>query len=182
VNASYTAGLDRSGDSTAFEVIFTTHYESIARAIARVVHDNGRAEELAVETFWKLSGRTEMHGADDAQVRGWLHRTALRLALDELRRRARRTRYESLLGLLRMSRRPSTPDELFSSQQEQGRVRFVLAKLPVRDAELLLLRHDGASYDEMARSLELNSASIGTLLSRAQTAFRKEYVKHYGER
>jgi RNA polymerase sigma-70 factor (ECF subfamily) len=74
-----------------------------------------------------------------------------------------------------------TPDELFSSSQEQGRVRAVLASLPERQAELLLLRHDGASYGELASSLDMNPASVGTLLSRAQQAFRKEYVNRYGE-
>ena len=71
---------------------------------------------------------------------------------------------------------------MFSAAQEQGRVRSVLARIPARQAELLLLRHDGASYGELASTLELNPASIGTLLSRAQQAFRKEYIKRYGER
>ena len=47
------AGLDPAASD--FETIFETHYESTARAIARVIHDNGRAEELAVEAFLKLS-------------------------------------------------------------------------------------------------------------------------------
>jgi len=50
-----------------------------------------------------------------------------------------------------------------------------------RQAELLLLRSDGHSYDELAGSLSLNPASVGTLLSRAKQAFRKEYVKRYSE-
>ena len=162
-----------------FETIFAAHYESTARAIARVIHDNGRAEELAVETFWKLSRNPQ---AQSERVSGWLHRTAIRLALDELRRRARRTRYEGLLAMLHMTGHPRTPDELFSAEQEQGRVRAVLACMSLRQAELLLLRHDGASYDELASSLEIHPASVGTLLSRAQQAFRKEYIKRYGER
>jgi len=162
-----------------FETIFAAHYESTARAIARVIHDNDRAEELAVETFWKLSRNPQ---AQSERVSGWLHRTAIRLALDELRRRSRRTRYEGLLAMLHMTSHPRTPDELLSAEQEQGRVRAVLASLALRQAELLLMRHDGASYDELASSLQIHSASVGTLLSRAQQAFRKEYVKRYGER
>jgi len=168
------AGLEPAASD--FETLFATHYESTARAIARVIHDNGRAEELAVEAFWKLSRNPNAFGE---RVRGWLHRTAIRLALDELRRRGRRTRYE---GLLSWVGQPRTPDELFSANQEQGRVRAVLAHLDTRSAEMLLLRHDGASYEELASSLEINPASVGTLLSRAQQAFRKEYIKRYGER
>lgn len=160
--------------SSTFEIIFTAHYEHIARAIARIIHDQGRAEELAVDAFWKLHQNPQAQGE---HAGGWLQRTAIRLALDELRRRARRQRYEELLSWLR----PQTPDDLFITSQEQGRVRMVLASMQLRQAELLLLRHDGASYDELASSLHLNPASVGTLLSRAQQAFRKEYIKRYGE-
>jgi sigma-70-like protein len=34
--------------------IFHVHYERIARVIARVAGDPARAEELAIEIFWKL--------------------------------------------------------------------------------------------------------------------------------
>jgi RNA polymerase sigma-70 factor, ECF subfamily len=34
----------------------------------------------------------------------------------------------------------------------------------------------------LAAALKLNPASVGTLLSRAQQAFRKEYIQRYGER
>lgn len=61
-------------------------------------------------------------------------------------------------------------------------VRRVLAILDRRDAALLLLRADGLSYGELAAALDLNPASIGTLLSRAQLAFRKEYERNYGRK
>ena len=57
----------------------------------------------------------------------------------------------------------------------------MLAALQSRQSEMLLLRSEGLSYEELASALDLNPASVGTLLSRAQEAFRKEYVKKYGE-
>ena len=73
-----------------------------------------------------------------------------------------------------------TDAELHAATEESAQVRLVLAVLPARQAELLLLRFDGFSYEEVASTLDLNPASVGTLLSRAQRAFRKEYVKRYG--
>jgi RNA polymerase sigma-70 factor, ECF subfamily len=58
---------------------------------------------------------------------------------------------------------------------------LVLAAVAPRQGELLALRSQGLSYDELASVLNLNPASVGTLLSRAQKAFRKEYIKRYGE-
>ena len=78
-------------------------------------------------------------------------------------------------------RPPRTPDDLFSTTQEQGRVRAVLAAMPRREAELLLLRSDEYSYEDLAKALAINAVSVGTLLSRAKQRFRKEYVKRYGE-
>jgi RNA polymerase sigma-70 factor (ECF subfamily) len=158
-----------------FEAVFRTDYDRIARAIGRVIQDPARAEDLAVEAFWRLWRTPRAQGASAG---AWLHRTAIRLALDELRRHARRARYESVTTYLRP---PRTPDDLFSTAQEQGRVRVVLAAMPRREAELLLLRSDDYSYDDLAKALAINAVSVGTFLSRAKEAFRKEYVKRYGE-
>jgi RNA polymerase sigma-70 factor (ECF subfamily) len=73
-----------------------------------------------------------------------------------------------------------TPEDVRSAAEEQERVRLVLAVIEPRQAELLVLRSHDLSYDELAAALELNPASIGTVLSRAQDAFRKEYIKRYG--
>jgi RNA polymerase sigma-70 factor (ECF subfamily) len=158
-----------------FEATFDAQYERIARVIARVVRDPARAEELAVEVFLKLWRNPEAHGG---RAMGWLYRTAVRQGLDELRRRTRRTRYERLLEF---GRHVPTPEDVRTAVEEQAKVRAVLAVIDTRQAELLLLRSHGMSYDEVASALDLSSASIGTLLGRAQQAFRKEYIKRYGQ-
>src|SRR5438270_13263235 len=76
-----------------FEAFFHAQYDRTARSIARVIRDPARAEELAVETFWKLWRHSPAHGQNAA---GWLYRVAVRTALNELRRQARSTRHESL--------------------------------------------------------------------------------------
>lgn len=157
-----------------FEATFRAQYGHVARVIGRVVKDRARAEELAVEVFLKL---WQSPAAQGEKTEGWLYRTAVRKGLDELRRRTRRSRYEHLLGI---GRNAPTPEEVRSATQEQERVRAVLASMEPRQAELLVLRSDGLSYQELAGAMELNPASVGTLLSRAQSAFRKEYIKRYG--
>ena len=69
----------------------------------------------------------------------------------------------------------------YRAAEEQGRVRLVLANIPSHQAELLLLRSDGFRYEELAIALSISPTSVGTLLSRAKAAFRKEYVKRYGQ-
>jgi RNA polymerase sigma-70 factor (ECF subfamily) len=176
VNASEAVPGLKAGETTFdFEDTFRAQYQRVARVIARVVRDHARAEELAVEVFIKLWRSPRAQGE---KAEGWLYRAALRKALDELRRETRRIRYERLMTL---GRRAPTPEEVHSANQEQERVRCVLAAIEPRQASLLILRGDGLSYEQLASALDLNPASIGTLLSRAQQAFRKEYIRRYGK-
>ena len=66
------------------------------------------------------------------------------------------------------------------ASEEQERVRLVLSLLESCQAELLVLRSHGFRYEEIGSILDLNPASVGTLLARAQQAFRKEYTRRYG--
>jgi hypothetical protein len=59
------------------DAVFTAHYSAVTRAIARVIGDPGRAEELAVDVFWRLC---KTSGAQGESAPGWLRRTAVRLA------------------------------------------------------------------------------------------------------
>jgi len=121
----------------------------------------------------------ETPAAHTDQAAGWLYRTAVRVALNELRRKTRSTRHESLADTTPGA---PTPEELRLLREQQEQVRAVLAALDSRQSELLVLRGSGLSYEELAAALELNPASVGTLLSRAQQAFRKEFIHRYGER
>lgn len=164
---------EMNGDKTErLDTIFRAHYERVARVIGRVIHDQARAEEIAVEVFLKWWRNPKAQGE---QAEGWLYRTAVRETLDELRREARRNRFERLLDVFREA--PATPEHLYTVTVEQQNVRAVLAVLNRRDAELLLLRSQCFSYQEIAASLKVNPTYVGSLLSRAQEAFRKEYLK-----
>lgn len=158
------------------ERIFRTHYASLARVIAKVIRDPARAEELAVEVCLKWTANRKAEGENAER---WLYRAAVQAGLNELRRLTRRSRYERLVSFVRGS---PTPEELLVTRQQQERIRFLLAAIEPRQAELLIPRSQGLSYEEMAATLKLNPASVGTLLSRAQRAFRKEFTRQYGTR
>jgi len=164
-----------AADAFSFEGAFYAHYDRIARAIVRIVRDPARAEELAVDVFWKFWRTPRAHGE---KAGGWLYRAAIRVGLNELRRQTRAARHEQLSETTAAS---ATPEQVHAALEEQEQVRAVLAVLHRRQAELLLLRANGLSYEEVASALNLNPASVGTLLSRAQQAFRKEYISRYGE-
>lgn len=177
VNARTAASVaDGLADSTELlNTMFRAHYARLARVIGRVVRDQARAEELAVDVFLKWWRTPSAHG-DGAE--GWLVRAAVRLAIDDLRRSNRRERLDWVLQRMRLA--PPTPHDVLEARSERERSRLVLASLSRTHATLLLLRHEGQSYQELAAGLNLNPSSIGSLLARAHAAFRREYETRYG--
>lgn len=164
----------RSGDSTAFEELFLRHYAAVYRVVYGVVTNAQEAEDLAQETFtalYRQPPRLDGSGALGA----WLYRVAVNRAYNVLRGNRRLQR-----GLERVEVEPeqqSDPQDEYLRREERERVRAALARLPERTAKLLLLRHAGLAYAEIAAALQVAPGSVGTLLARAERAFVAAYER-----
>jgi RNA polymerase sigma-70 factor (ECF subfamily) len=163
-----------------FEALFVAHYSRIVAVLHRILGDRGRAEELASEVFLKLY-RQRLTLRPDGNVPGWLYRTATNAGIDALRAAARRNRLEQAATLDGQPHRSSESglDHMLRAEKQQ-RVRGVLADLKPAQAQLLLLRASGHSYKELAAALEIEPASVGTMLIRAEAAFERLYREIYG--
>jgi DNA-directed RNA polymerase specialized sigma24 family protein len=84
------------GTEYDFETIFLEQWSQIYSVIFRLVGDQAEAEDLALETFWKLY-RDPPSKAEN--LNGWLYRVAVNQGLNALRSRKRRTYYEGQSGL-----------------------------------------------------------------------------------
>jgi DNA-directed RNA polymerase specialized sigma24 family protein len=65
-------------------------------------------------------------------------------------------------------------------EEQRRRVRGVLAFIKPAQAQILILRASGFSYNEMAEVLRVKPGGIGTMLSRAQEEFRRVYLELHG--
>jgi RNA polymerase sigma-70 factor (ECF subfamily) len=177
------AGLrepDISGETriTSFESAFQEHWQRVYQVIYRLTGNVAEAEDLAVEAFWRLHSQLSVGGKPLSP--GWLYRVAVNLGLNSLRASRRRSRYEDAAAQWTTENRAAgDPLELAAQTEERDRVRSVLAHLKPRSARLLILRHSGLSYAELASALDIPVASVGSLLSRAEKEFEKTY-KSYG--
>lgn len=162
-----------------FEAIFREHYQRIVRVIRRVLQRDSEAEELCVEVFLRLY-RGGPGVAASGHVGGWLYRTATRASIDALRAQRRRGREEEFDGEGSVSVDAHADDGPLTRLLRAERiadVRDVLAQLKVEKAQLLLLRHSGLSYQEIAAALQVTVNSIGTRLARAETEFSALYER-----
>lgn len=178
VNALDATGIPDASAAAGdgLDALFRAHYGRLARVVGRIVHDQAQAEEIAVEVFLRWRRHPSAHGEGAA---GWLYRTAVRAALDAWRRSQRWSRVERALAHVGIT--PRTPEDLHASRTERRQVRGVLAALRRRDATVLLLWAEDVSYAEMAVAIGVQASSVGSLLRRAQDAFRKEYEGRHGQ-
>lgn len=73
-----------AGDLEAFEVLFRQHQKEVYAWIVRIVRDTGIAEDLTVETFWRIY-KYRSRFKPDGNFRAWARRIGTNAALDHLR-------------------------------------------------------------------------------------------------
>ncbi|MDQ3705241.1 MAG: sigma-70 family RNA polymerase sigma factor [Chloroflexota bacterium] len=171
--------LDRmlQGDDLAFEALFLRHYAGVYRVLYGLVRVREWAEDLAQDTFLELY-RNPPRSYQGSSLLAWLCRVALNRGYNSLKGEGRsRQRAEQVERRERAISHAEHPDPAVEvlRAEENRRVREVLASLPERQCRLLLLRYAGLSYAECAEALEVAPGSIGTLLVRAERAFRAAY-------
>ena len=157
-----------------FEALFQAHWPQVYAVIYRLVGDPDEAEDLALGVFIKLHQRPPRN---DENISGWLYRVATNLGLNALRARVRRAQYELQAGKIDLGNAHSqNPAVSFEKAEESQRVRQVLHAMRPRLSKILILRHSGFSYAEIAATLKISPQSVGKLLNRAERVFEKHYL------
>ena len=157
-----------------FEQVFRRAYPRLVGVAWRVVRDRGMAEDVAQESLARLSDAAILD-RPDGEVDAWLTRVCLNRSFNTLRDRRRAADRE-----LRAGRRepvPTAADPLTEvvAGEDRDAIRDTLDALPLRQRTVLVLRSSGYSYAEIADAVGVAPGSVGTLLARAERAFRRAY-------
>jgi RNA polymerase sigma factor (sigma-70 family) len=155
-----------------FVELFNEHYHRLYRYVDRLCGEPDLAADIAQETFIKLYQRGSLPDAPGA----WLVTVATNLLRNASTTRARRSRLLKVVPDAKLyADRPVSPIYATDSRELAQRVRAALDRMPERERQMLLLRAEGYSYRDIAQALELQEASVGTLLARAKRAFQDLY-------
>jgi RNA polymerase sigma-70 factor (ECF subfamily) len=160
--------VDRALSLAAFEAFFRHHYRTVVRLAQSVVGDSQRAQDVAQDVF--LAAYRRFPG-DYEQAAGWVRVAAVHTALNVLRGEQRRDKRQLLVQVVHSL--PSA-EETVIERERRAELRRVLGRLPRRSAAILVMRHSGMSYLEIAEALGVKVGHVGTLLRRAESALRKE--------
>lgn len=161
-----------------FESIFREHYVRLVRVARRVLRCDAEAEEVCAEAFLRLY-RSGPGVASDGRVGGWLYRTAIRAAIDVLRKNQSRGLEEEFVAdeSGQSENQPDAPLAHLLRRERVAEIRSVLTRLKPEKVQMLLLRHSGLSYKEIAETMQINVASVGTRLARAEAEFSTLYQR-----
>lgn len=164
---------DTAWSEPAFESVYFEYYPRVFAVLYRMLGDRAQAEELASDTFVRLS---QQRPSGVNNLGGWLYRTATRLGIDSLRMSQRRKHYEQQAAEY-IGEAPRTPLQDVLRDETCRRVRGVLARLKPVQAQILMLRSNGLSYRELSTTLGIRLTSVGRVLVRAESAFEKAWQK-----
>ena len=172
------------GDAGAFDTLFSRYHSRVRAVAMRYVGDEHQAEDLVQETFLNVIRALPRVDAS-FNFGAWIHRIAVNICQDELRRRGRRavhvdtTSNDPEDALLRIadSDRHNSPEDALEATHLRHLVWEVAKKLPERQRMVLTLRElQGLSYASIAHVMGISDAAVETLLHRARKRFKEEYL------
>jgi RNA polymerase sigma factor (sigma-70 family) len=162
------AGVGR-GDPSAVRQLLDRRLPRVLALARRMLNDPGEAEDVAQETFLRAWKQARSWRPGGAKFDTWLHRVALNLCYDRLRRRRE-------IATDAPPERPDegpAPDRGLLAADVGRRVAQAMAGLPDRQREALVLCHyQELGNIEAASLMEISVEALESLLGRGRRALR----------
>ena len=161
----------RQGDPDAFEALFRLYQRSVYSWIVRIVRNGAAAEDLTVDTFWRIyQARARF---DPARGFGpWARRIATHAALDWLR--ARRPESELTDEVMAVQAAPSSGDPGVAAEIRL-KTKQAFSRLPPRlRVAAILSVVEGESHKDVAEALGISVAAVKLRVFRALRLLRKD--------
>ncbi len=163
----------QTGPDADFENFFRAQYPVVVRLAYGVVGDNHTAQDVAQDVFIAVRRRfSVLNGPSHAEA--WVRVAAVHAGLNTLRGQRR---LDARHQRAAVTAAPAGPEELVMEDVSRQEVREALARISPRAATVLVLRHSGLSYAEVAGAMDVAVGQVGTMLRRAEAALRKE-IEH----
>ena len=169
LSAEELAARARGGSRASFDELVVRYRPRLVAFLARRLPSAADAEDVAQETFLRAWKQAPKWTPGRARFDTWLHRVALNLCYDRLRRR-RETVMESPPE--RTDEGPA-PDRGLEAADVGRRVALAMQRLPDRQREAIVLCH----YQELGAAdastlMGVSIEALESLLSRGRRALR----------
>jgi len=161
----------RQGDLDAFEELFREHQRPVYGWILRIVRNAAAAEDLTVETFWRIH-RAHERFQPEYPFAPWARRIATRAALDWLR--AQRPEVE-LTGDFAGTLSSASAGDPGITAEIRSKTALAFARLPpnLRAAAVLAVVEE-QPHKEIAAALGITAGAVKLRVFRALRLLRKD--------
>ncbi|RAK56708.1 RNA polymerase sigma factor [Phenylobacterium deserti] len=157
------------GDPAAVRALMARKLPRILSLAQRMLGDPAEAEDVAQETFVRIWKQAPKWKPGEAKFDTWLHRVALNLCYDRLRRR----REIATDAPPEQVDEGPAPDRRLLAADTSVRVSGALQRLPERQREAVVLCHyQELGNIEAAAIMGVSVEALESLLSRARRALR----------
>jgi RNA polymerase sigma factor (sigma-70 family) len=155
------------GDLSAFEAVFRGHQSEVYGWIVRIVRDPAAAEDLTVETFWRIY-RAHARFDPRRSFGPWARRIATNAALDHLKAARPDTDLPDDLPS------PQLPDPILSEELRRKTAHAFRRLSPKLLVVATLALIEEQPYKEIAGALDISTAAVKLRVFRALRVLRKE--------
>ncbi len=147
---------------------------------SRLLGDADEARDVAQESFVRLWKQAARWRPGQARFDTWLHRVALNLCYDRLRRRKEHPLDEA--ALIQVVDPAGAPEDQLQGDDQSERVAQALAALPERQREAIVLQYyQDLSNIEAAALMDISVEALESLLSRARRNLRSYLAEPPGD-
>jgi len=161
----------RQGNGYAFETLFHLHQRAVYGWILRIVRNPATAEDLTVETFWRIY-QARARFEPSRGFEGWARRIATRAALDWLR--AMQHEQESPEDFSVELAAPAFADAAISAEiRRKTALAFSRLAPKLRIAATLVVVEE-QPHKEVAEALGISIAAVKLRVFRALRLLRKD--------
>ena len=162
-----------TGDKTAFSEIVNRYSNMVARTVKGMIGDNASAEDVGQEVFIKLYYSLK-HFRGDSKLSTYIHRIAVNLTLNELKKNKRSNAPTTDSDLESLKVTQISGDDQISRNETKELVDKALQMLEPKYRAVIVMRMlQGYDTKETAEALGLPMGTVLSRLSRAQEQMRK---------
>lgn len=170
----------RRGDKEAFSELVRLYLKPAYYLAYRFVRDHDTADELAQECFVKAYQALESF-IEGKSFKSWIFAIVSNLALNYLKKNKRQSSLDDSIpdDILEDKKVSSNPHANLVAGDLQQQIARAVAELPEDFKAVFILRtYEDMSYEEIAKTLKIESGTVMSRLFRARKIL-KEKLKEY---
>jgi RNA polymerase sigma-70 factor (ECF subfamily) len=168
------------GDDLAFEELIEAHSPRLFRTIRRLCRDEGEAEAVLQETFWRF-WRNLAHYQNDRPLFPYLVTIAVNQLRDQWRSQHWLADSDPMEIAEELPQDAPLPEAQVQALQDREQLASAVQQLPPAYRAVIVLRYQAdLSYEEIASALKLPVNTVRVHLHRAKALLRQSMENENG--